>query len=99
MADEEFQAPEWIRNEEELKPVSTRQKIYFLLVLIIVIPFCIWAGWYEWNRAQEGHWRAWVYTFEWPLFAGVAIYMYRKFLKGDIPKIPRPNFDKFNDND
>ena len=27
------------------------------------------ATWLEWTRAQEGHAVAWVYTFEWPLFA------------------------------
>jgi len=31
------------------------------------------------------------YTFEWPFFAAVALYMFRKFLIGDCPKIPRPD--------
>jgi len=96
MAKEEFEAPDWVKNGEELKPLTKNQKRYFLAVLAIVIPFCMWAGWFEWNRAHEGHWRAWVYTFEWPFFAGVAIYMYRRFLHGDRPKIPRPNLDKLN---
>lgn len=97
MAEKDFDAPEWVKKDEELKPLTIAQKRVFLAVLAIVIPFCTWAGWYEWHRAHEGHWRAWVYTFEWPFFAGVAIYMYRRFLKGDRPKIPRPNFENFRE--
>ena len=92
MSGEEFKAPDWVSAEEELKPLTRRQKIYFKFVLLLILPFCVWAGWFEFHRAQEGHWRAWVYTFEWPFFASVLIYMYRRFAKGDIPKIPRPRF-------
>ena len=94
MVEKEFEAPDWVKDGEELKPMSGAQKRNFLLVLAIVIPFCMWAGWFEWQRAHDGHWRAWVYTFEWPFFAGVAIYMYRRFARGDRPQIPRPNLDE-----
>ena len=53
--------PDWVKNEEELKPLTPRQKRFFLAALALIIPFCMWAGWYEWHRAHEGHWRAWVY--------------------------------------
>ena len=95
--EEEFKAPDWVQASEELKPLTQKQKRYFLAVLAIVIPFCTWAGWFEWNRAHEGHWRAWVYTFEWPFFAGVAIYMYRRFLRGDRIRIPRPDVNSIGD--
>ena len=58
MADKEFEAPDWVQKDEELKPLTPKQKRYFLAVLAAVIPFCMWAGWYEWHRAHEGHWRA-----------------------------------------
>ena len=93
VAEEEFKAPDWVQAPEELKPLTQMQKRLFLAVLVVVIPFCMWAGWFEWNRAHEGHWRAWVYTFEWPFFAAVSIYMYRRFLHGDRPRIPRPNLE------
>ena len=96
MVDKEYEAPDWVQNNEELKPLTPKQKRYFLAVLAVVIPFCMWAGWFEWHRAHEGHWRAWVYTFEWPFFAGVSLYMYRRFLIGDRPKIPRPNLDQLD---
>ena len=96
MVGKEFEAPDWVQNNEELKPLTPKQKRYFLAVLAVVIPFCMWAGWFEWHRAHEGHWRAWVYTFEWPFFAAVSLYMYRRFLIGDRPKIPRPNLDQLD---
>ncbi len=94
MNHDEHDAPDWVKNDEELKPISKKQKVWFLVVLTVVIPFCLWAGWFEFNRAQEGRWRAWVYAFEWPFFAVVAVYMYRRLLRGDRIKIPRPkNFE------
>ena len=36
-------------------------------------------------------------TFEWPFFAGVAFYLWRRLTKGDIPRIPRPNFEELED--
>ena len=97
MVDKGFEAPDWVQNNEELKPLTPKQKRYFLAVLAVVIPFCIWAGWFEFGRAQEGNWRAWVYTFEWPFFAGVSYYLWRRLSKGDIPRIPRPDLKALAD--
>jgi hypothetical protein len=53
-----------------------------------------WVGWFKFSRAQSGNWRAWVYyTFEWPFFGGVVIYLWRRLMHGDIPKIPKPDFE------
>jgi hypothetical protein len=38
------------------------------------------ATWLEWTRAREGHAVAWVYTFEWPLFAVLGIYLWWRLL-------------------
>ena len=66
---EEFQAPDWVRNNEtqEQKPMSKAQRIAITLTIIFVFPFCLWAGWFEFGRANQGHWIAWVYVFEWPV--------------------------------
>ena len=96
MNEDEFKAPDWVSKDEELKPMSSKQKLGFRLLFLAATPFCLWAGWFEWNRAQEGHWRAWVYAFEWPFFIVVLIYLYRRFSRGDRPKIPRPKFPEFN---
>ena len=97
--DEEFQAPQWVQDEsnpnieDKHDLVSRKQKIVLTVLLLVVFPFCLWAGWFEFGRAQHGNWRAWVYTFEWPFFGAIAIYLWRRLLKGDMPKIPRPDLD------
>jgi len=88
---EEFEAPEWVTNDSETPPVTAKQKRILNISLFIVVPFCLWAGWFEFGRALSGNWRAWVYTFEWPFFAAVSFYLWRRLTKGDIPRIPRPD--------
>jgi hypothetical protein len=43
------------------------------------------AAWFEWTRALRGREVAWVYAFEWPLFAVMGIYVWWKLLRGDRP--------------
>lgn len=33
-------------------------------------------GWWQFSRAMSGNGLSWVYTFEWPLFAVYAVYMW-----------------------
>jgi hypothetical protein len=100
MTESEFQAPKWVRDENDPniekieQPLTQKQKYFLIGTLATVIPLCLLAGWFEFGRAQEGHWRAWVYTFEWPFFGAVSIYMYRRIIRGDIPRIPKPDLDK-----
>jgi hypothetical protein len=99
MADQnhsEFSAPDWVKESELTAPaiVSTRKKVITTLIIAAVFSFCIWAGWFELARARSGNWRAWVYSFEWPLFAGISIYLWRRIIKGDPIKIPKPDFSQ-----
>ena len=87
-----FQAPDWVREGGESEPLSAKQRRALTAVLFVALPFCLWAGWFEFGRAQSGNWRAWVYTFEWPFFGAIAVYLYRRIMKGDPPKISRPDF-------
>lgn len=43
------------------------------------------ATWLEWTRARAGHEIAWIYTFEWPLFALMGIYLWWKLLRPETP--------------
>jgi hypothetical protein len=87
--------PDWIHEEDgEPKPISDKGKRWITVAMVFAVPFCMWAGWFEWGRAHQGNWRAWVYTFEWPFFGAIAIYIWRRLTKGDLPKIPRPNFEE-----
>ena len=92
-----FEAPDWVSNDSQTPPITVKQKRILNISLFIVVPFCLWAGWFEFGRAQSGNWRAWVYTFEWPFFAGVSFYLWRRLTKGEIPRIPRPNLQALAD--
>lgn len=48
----------------------------FHVPLMIGVAVCAYAGWFELSRARAGHTIAWVYTFEWPGFAIVGIYIW-----------------------
>ena len=47
------------------------------------------ATWLEWTRAHAGHPVAWVYTFEWPLFAVLGTYLWWRLLHAEEPATPR----------
>lgn len=46
------------------------------LPLVLGIPGCLGAGWFELTRALAGREIAWVYTFEWPFYAVAGTYMW-----------------------
>jgi hypothetical protein len=45
-----------------------------------VVPGCLALAWWQASRALSGNTLSWAYTFEWPLFAGYAVYMWWKLL-------------------
>lgn len=53
--------------------------------LVAGLALCATATWLEWSRARAGHAVAWVYTFEWPLFALLGTYLWWKLLHADPP--------------
>lgn len=97
---EEFKAPDWVANqpiEEPQEGPTKNQRIFMTFVLVVVIPLFLFLGYFEFGRAQQGNWRAWVYTFEWPFFAILAIYLWRKLMGGGKFKIPTPKDMGFED--
>ena len=42
------------------------------------------ATWLEWTRAHAGHAVAWVYTFEWPLFALLGLVLWWRLLHAEV---------------
>ena len=104
MSQEEFKAPDWVNQTPIGEPTegpTKKQRFWLRFTLIVVIPFCLWAGWFEFGRAQEGNWRAWVYTFEWPFFGVLAFYLYKKLMRGESIKIkiPKPDLEELKKND
>jgi hypothetical protein len=85
MTDQEefFKAPDWVANQpiqESQEGPTKGQRQLLTVVLVVVIPLFLFLGWFEFGRAQQGNWRAWVYTFEWPFFAILAFYLWRKLM-------------------
>jgi multisubunit Na+/H+ antiporter MnhE subunit len=57
------------------------------------LALCIGAFIIELLRALGGHSFSWMYVFEWPLFAGFAIYMWWNLLQGN-DRVPRSSSTK-----
>jgi hypothetical protein len=58
------------------------------LALVIGLPGCFAAGWFELSRALAGREIAWVYAGEWPLYGILGTYLWWKLLHSDSAKIP-----------
>jgi hypothetical protein len=52
------------------------------LTLTLGLALCAFAFAFELSRALGGHTFSWMYVFEWPLFAGFAIYMWWNLFNG-----------------
>jgi DNA-binding transcriptional regulator of glucitol operon len=48
--------------------------------VVVVVAVCLVLGWWQLDRALSGNTLSWVYTIEWPFFAGYAVYMWWKLL-------------------
>lgn len=57
-------------------------------MVVVVVAFCLLARW-QVDRALSGNTLSWVYSFEWPIFALYAIYMWWKLLH-DTDREPPP---------
>jgi hypothetical protein len=58
----------------------SRRALRLHLVILLLVPafmaLCIW----QISRAVGGNSLSWAYVFEWPLFAGYAVYMWWRFV-------------------
>lgn len=46
------------------------------VTLLVLLPLFAWLTWWQLGRALGGNTLSWAYTFEWPLFAGYAVYVW-----------------------
>ncbi len=46
------------------------------VTLLVLLPAFGWLTWWQLERALGGNTLSWAYTFEWPLFAGYAVYVW-----------------------
>jgi len=47
---------------------------------VLVVAICLVFGWWQLDRALSGNTLSWLYTVEWPFFAGYAVYMWWRLL-------------------
>ncbi len=59
-----------------LSPRALKLHAVILIVVPAFMALCVW----QINRALNGNSLSWAYVFEWPLFAGYAIYMWWRFV-------------------
>jgi len=68
----------------------SRRAIKLHVVILIVVPaflaLCLW----QISRALGGNTLSWAYVFEWPLFAGYAVYMWWRFVHEAAEDTPPP---------
>jgi hypothetical protein len=57
---------------------------------LLVVAACLALGWWQLERALSGNTLSWVYTFEWPFFAGYAVYMWWRLLHEGTEGRKRP---------
>jgi hypothetical protein len=67
-----------------LSPRALRLHAVILIVVPAFMALCVW----QLFRAIDGNSLSWAYVFEWPLFAGYAIYMWWRILHEDATEMP-----------
>ena len=59
------------------------------VTIVILLPAFAWLTWWQLNRALGGNTLSWAYTFEWPLFAGYAIYVWWQLIHDQTTAVTR----------
>ena len=54
----------------------TKRAVSLHIALVIFVPGFLYLGDWQLHRALSGNGLSWAYTFEWPIFAAYAIYMW-----------------------
>jgi len=61
------------------------------VALLLFVPGCVALTWWQVSRALGGNTLSWVYTFEWPIFGGYAVYMWWKLVHDEpVRAAPAP---------
>jgi hypothetical protein len=59
------------------------------VTLAVLLPAFAWLTWWQLTRALSGNTLSWAYTFEWPLFAGYAIYVWWQLIHDQTTAVTR----------
>jgi hypothetical protein len=61
----------------------SRRAVFLHLGFLLFVPFCVLATWWQITRAEDGNGLSYLYTVEWPVFAGLGVYFWWMFLHTD----------------
>ena len=59
------------------------------VTLLVLLPIFAWLTWWQLERALGGNTLSWAYTFEWPLFAVYAIYVWWQLIHDQTTAVTR----------
>jgi len=59
------------------------------VTLLILLPVFVWLTAWQFERATHGNTLSWAYTFEWPLFAAYAIYVWWQLIHDEPTVLQR----------
>jgi len=57
------------------------------LGVIVFVPACAFAAWWQITRAQDGNGLSYLYSVEWPIFAILAVYFWWMLLHTDFDSV------------
>ncbi len=61
----------------------SRRAIALHIALVVWVPGCLFAGWWQVTRALDGNGLSYLYSVEWPVFAIVGVWMWWSLLHTD----------------
>jgi len=67
---------------------TSKRAVSLHVALAVFVPGCVALTWWQLSRAVGGNSLSWVYTFEWPIFAAYATYMWWKLVHDDTTPVP-----------
>lgn len=61
----------------------SRRAIVFHLLVLVIVPGCLIAGWWQVHRAMQGNMLSYGYSVEWPIFAIAAVFGWWQLIMED----------------
>jgi hypothetical protein len=77
------------RYDDHVRRYFTPRFIGMHVTLVILLPVFAWLTWWQLGRALGGNTLSWAYTFEWPLFAGYAVYVWWQLIHDQTTAVSR----------
>ena len=77
------------RYDDQVRRYFTPRCIGMHVTLLVLLPAFAWLTWWQLERALGGNTLSWAYTFEWPLFAVYAIYVWWQLIHDQTTAVTR----------